>query len=318
MGPMTFGRTWRKHTVRPVGPLRVVGHLEITDYGKIKGLNERSNMQKALEGIRVISLAINLPGPLAAYRLGLLGAEIRKIEPPSGDPLNAACPGYYQHLSAGQHILALDLKSLEGQTQLEEYLATADLLLTAHRPSALQRLRLDWETLHRQFPRLCHVALLGFPPPREELPGHDLLFQALYGLLDPPHMPKTLVADLGAAERLVSAAMAVLLARERTGEAGYAQVSIAEAGESFALPLRYGLTTNGPLGGTLPSYGIYRAQEGFVALAVLEAHFLERFAQACALETVSPETLEALFLTRTAKEWEIWAWEHRLPLAEVR
>ncbi len=275
-------------------------------------------MIKPLEGVRVVNIAINVPAPLAAFRLGQFGAEVVKIEPPAGDLLLSSCRAYYDYLSDGHQILKLDLKSAADRSRLDEYLATADILLTAQRLAALERLGLDWKRLHRQFPRLCHVALIGFPAPNEEHPGHDLMFQAMYGLIDPPKMPKTLVADLGAAERLVSAALALLLARERTGEAGYAQVSIAEAGESFSLPAQYGLTMNGPLGGALPSYGLYRAQEGYVALAVLEAHFLERFSKACGLQTVSPETLEALFLTRTAKEWETWAWEHRLPLAEVR
>ncbi len=275
-------------------------------------------MIRPLEGIRVVNIAINLPGPLAAYRLGQFGAEVLKIEPPSGDPLKAACPAYYEHLSGGQETVVLDLKSDGDRSTLDEFLATADLLLTAQRTGALQRLGLDWETLHRRFPTLCHAALVAFPTPQEERPGHDLNFQALSGLIEPPHIPRTLVADLGAAEQLVSAALALLLGRARTGEAGYAAVSIAEAGESFAMPVHYGLTVEGPLSGALPAYGLYRAKEGYVALAALEAHFLKRLMEAYDLMVVSHEALEALFLTRTAGEWEAWALEENLPLVAVR
>ena len=65
--------------------------------------------------------------------------------------------------------------------------------------AVLERPPLDWDILHRQFPRLCHVGLVGFPPPNDDVPGHDLMFQTAKGLIDPPHMPRTLVADLGAA-----------------------------------------------------------------------------------------------------------------------
>jgi crotonobetainyl-CoA:carnitine CoA-transferase CaiB-like acyl-CoA transferase len=111
--------------------------------------------------------------------------------------------------------------------------------------------------------------------------------------------------------------MALLLARARTGDSGYAQVSIAEAGTWFALPVRYGLTIGGPLSGALLTYGIYRARDGYIALAVLEPHFFERFIEVLALQQVTRESLERLFLTRSAREWEAWAQEQNIPLAAV-
>ncbi|MCX5759284.1 MAG: CoA transferase [Candidatus Hydrogenedentes bacterium] len=272
---------------------------------------------KPLEGIRAVSLAINLPGPVAAMRLRELGAEIVKIEPPSGDPLALACRAYYEHLSSGQSIVTMDLKSTADRARLNTCLAGSDLLLTAHRASALERLGLEWRVLHKQFPRLCHVALAGYPPPDDSFPGHDLMFQAASGLLDPPRMPRTPLADLGAAEEAATMAVALILVRERTGESGYAQVSIAETGKRFALPARYGLTVGGLLGGVLPSYGIYRAREGYVAFAALEAHYLERFLGAHGLQKATREEFERLFLTSTAGEWEAWARKHNVPLAAV-
>ena len=283
---------------------------------------------KPLEGIRIVSLAINLPGPIAAARLNQFGAEVLKIEPPSGDPLGIYNRAYYDRLIRGdlaripstacQQIIMLDLKNVADRARLDTELAASDLLLTAQRPSALKRLGLEWPVLHEQFPRLCHVALIGFPPPHDDVPTHDLMLQAVHGLLDPPHMPKTLVADLGAAEQVVSAALALLLARERTGQSGYAQVSIAEAGEWFALPVRYRLTIDGALSGALPSYGLYRTRDGYVALAALEPHFLERLAEGLALAKITRENLEHAFLSRTAQEWETWARERDIPLAAVR
>jgi len=271
-----------------------------------------------LSGIRILNLSINLPGPLAAARLAQFGAEVVKIEPPSGDPLALACRPYYDRLTSGQRILTLDLKNAPERAELDAHLATADLLITAHRPSTLDRLGLNWDAMHTRFPSLCHAALVGYASPDAERPGHDLMFQASSGLIAPPHMPRTVVADLAAAEELVSAAMALLFDRANSGSAGYAQVAIEKAAGWFALPAEFGLTLDGPLSGALPTYGLYRAREGYVALAALERHFLQNLTDALGLPKATREALEDIFATRTADEWETWALERDIPLAAVR
>src|SRR5581483_9176844 len=140
----------------------------------------------------------------------------------SGDPLRRAAPAWYAELRAGKRVEILDLKAAADRARLDWLLDPADLLLTAGRPRSLARLGLGWDVLHARFPRLCHVAIVGLPSPEADLPGHDLTYQASAGLLDPAgtgSLPRTLVADLGGAERAVSAALALLLARERTSEA---------------------------------------------------------------------------------------------------
>ena len=97
--------------------------------------NEDSSL---LQGIKIVSLALNAPGPVAAARLTKLGAEVTKVEPPSGDATSRAAPGWYESLCEGQTILRLDLKSPDGRAQLDDLLAQADLLLASFRPSALQ------------------------------------------------------------------------------------------------------------------------------------------------------------------------------------
>jgi alpha-methylacyl-CoA racemase len=93
-------------------------------------------------------------------------------------------------------------------------------------------------------------------------------------------MLPVLVADLAGAERAVSAALLLLFTRERGRGAGYAQVALSEAAQSFAEPLRQGLTApGGVLGGGFPGYRTYRARDGYVALAALEPHFWERLLQ---------------------------------------
>jgi alpha-methylacyl-CoA racemase len=272
----------------------------------------------ALEGIRVLTLAVNLPGPLAAAQLRRLGATVLKVEPPGGDPLARARPEWYERLREGQQVVALDLKAAD-RGRLDEWLDGCDLLLTATRPAALRRLGLDGDTVRGRHPRLCQVAIVGDPAPRQELPGHDLTYQARAGLLDPPHLPRTCLADLAGAERVVSTALALLLARERGQGARYAEVSLAEAAEEFAAPWRNGLTTpDGVLGGAYPGYGLYRARTGWVALAALEAHFWDGLVRELGLRAPDHGQLEQAFLTKTAEEWETWAEERSLPLVRVR
>jgi crotonobetainyl-CoA:carnitine CoA-transferase CaiB-like acyl-CoA transferase len=272
-----------------------------------------------LEGVHVLTLATNLPGPVAVARLHRLGATVVKVEPPAGDPLARASPAWYDLLHRGQTALMLDLKRDDDREQLNQQLGRADLLVTATRPAALQRLGLDWATLHARYPRLCHAALVGYPSPHEDRPGHDVTFQAHTGLLDPPRLPRACIADLAGAAHLVGAALALLLARERGQGAQYAEVSLAEAAEEFAGTWRYGLSTpDGVLGGACPGYNLYRTCDGWIALAALEPHFWETLTRELGLTAPDRGQLEQTFLTRTAEEWEAWAAARDLPLVRVR
>lgn len=274
---------------------------------------------RPLRGMRVVTLAVNVPGPVAAARMYDLGAAVTKVEPPSGDPLEAMTAAWYGELARGQEIVRIDLKAPEGRARLEGMLAESDLLLTSSRPAAMERLGLAWGALHARHPRLCQVAITGHPPPREDRAGHDLTYQSALGLVDPPAMPRTLLADLAAAERAVSAALALMLERARDGEGRYAAVSLEEAAEVFAAPLRHGLTRpGGLLGGGEAIYGLYRAREGWVAVAALEPHFRRRLAEGLGLARLDRPALEAALLVRSAEEWEAWATALDLPLAAVR
>lgn len=272
-----------------------------------------------LQDIQIVSLALNIPGPVAAARLRRFGAEVVKVEPPSGDPLALACPDWYAELHRGMEILTLDLKTAAGQQNLHGLLAKGDLVLTSMRPAALKRLGLDWQTLSARYPRLCQVAIVGYPAPDDEKVGHDLTYQASLGLFDPPRLPRTVLADLAGAEWAVNAALALLLRRERGQGNHYQQVALLEAAASFAEPLRHGLTApGGLLGGGLPGYNLYRAQDGWVAVAALEPHFLQKLAQALNLPDLNPKSLAEAFAAHGAAYWEAWAAERDLPIAAVR
>lgn len=272
----------------------------------------------SLEGVRLVTLAQNVPGPAAAARLQSFGASVVKVEPPNGDPLASSNPAWYEALASGQEVVRLDLKSDAGRDRLDEHLAEADVLLTSNRLAALARLGLGPEELGVRFPHLCYVAVTGYRAPHEDAPGHDLTYLADLGLLSPPEMPRTLLADLAGAERAVSATLALLLNRERGMGAGYTEVALSEAAAFFAEPLRYGITKPGALlGGGFPGYGLYEARDGWVAVATLEAHFWERLLLELGLEEATREDLEEVFLQKPAEEWERWATERDLPLKAV-
>src|SRR3954469_21853001 len=113
-----------------------------------------------LEDVRIVSIALNLPGPAACARLRSLGATVVKVEPPAGDPLEHYVPHWYRQLHEGVEIERLDLKSEQGKERLHARLQPADLLLTAQRPSALGRLGLDAAVLQRDHARLCSLRIL--------------------------------------------------------------------------------------------------------------------------------------------------------------
>ncbi len=274
---------------------------------------------KALKNIRLLTTALNIPGPVAAARLRQLGAVVTKLEPPAGDPLAQACPGWYRALTQGQEIIRMDLKSAHGRERLHRLLDDCELLLTAHRPATLARMGLNWPALHERHPMLSQVAIVGVAGKDADTPGHDLTYQAGLGLLQPPALPRTLLADLAGAERAVSSALALLLSRERGGPAGYQQVSLAQAAAIYAEPLAYGLTApGGLLGGGLAGYNLYPAQEGWIALAALEPHFRKNLERELGLTDATREDLQRLFRRRTAGQWEAWARANDIPLAAVR
>src|SRR5579862_7857655 len=237
-----------------------------------------------LDGIRVVCIAIYVPALVAAQRLREFGASVTIVEPPGGDPLSHLCRAWYDALRVGQSTITLDLKTASGRDQLSRLLLDTDALVTALRPAALDRLGLGWAALHGAYPRLCHVAIVGYPAPRDNEPGHDLTYQAHAGLLQPSTLPRSLIADLGGAERAAQAALAALVGRDRgRGSARY-DVALSDAVESFADPFRYGMTAPGKvLGGALAGYQLYAAADGWVAVAALEPHFWTHLVQALEL-----------------------------------
>jgi crotonobetainyl-CoA:carnitine CoA-transferase CaiB-like acyl-CoA transferase len=270
---------------------------------------------RPLDGIRIITIALNLPGPAASRRLVAMGASVIKVEPPGGDPMAAYHPEWYAALSAGQDVRRHDLKTGAGLEALEALLGRSDLLLTSSRVSALRRLGMDWEALRGRHPGLSQVAITGYPGAWSDRTGHDLTYVAAEGLLAPPDMPRTLIADLAGAERAVAAVLALLLARERGRGPGYLEVPLAEVARDLAEPLRVGVTRpGGLLGGGFPGYALYRASDGWIAVAALEPQFLRSLEQEAG---VTAGEMAATFARHPMSHWERRGLELDIPLVAV-
>ena len=262
---------------------------------------------RPLAGVRVVSMALNLPGPLALARLAAEGAHVVKLEPPSGDPFAEICPAWYAQLHRGCDVRRLDLKSDDGRAAVRRLLADCDVFVSSQRPSALARLGLD--ALSLSAVRWLNIVGEIAQP---EVPGHDLTYQARAGLVR-DELPVSLFADVMGSERAFSTVL--LLLRQPPGT--HARVGLFDSLEPVVATASYGLTSRGGvLGGGLPAYGIYRAREGAVAIAALEPHFRQHLYAALALEDGSD--LSQVMAGRSAAEWDAWAAERDLPLVIVR
>lgn len=287
---------------------------------------------RPLKGTRILSLALNLPGPAALMRCRAMGATCVKLEPPSGDPMGHYNKPAYAQLHEGVKVLGADLKTEAGQKVLHRELAKADVLLTSFRPSALEKLQIGWKKLHRLYPSLSQVAIVGAPGARAEEPGHDLTYLADNGLVSGLDLPPTLYADMGGSLMASEAVLGAVLKRnERYAGTGdvhprgvFIEVALADAAGYLALPRTWGLTQpTGSVGGAHAGYRVYPCKDGRVAVAALEPHFAAALCQAAGLGTsdirtmLAPATRDAIaaFLkTQTRRQLDALAVQRDIPL----
>lgn len=279
---------------------------------------------KPLKGVRIVSLALNLPGPAALWRLRAMGARCTKVDPPAGDPMRLYSPAAFADLSAGLKAVTLDLKAADGQAQLHRLLAQADVLLTSFRPSALAKLGLDGKSLKRAHPALSMVTIVGAPGERAEEPGHDLTYQAEVGLVADLAVPPSLLADMAGALAASEAVLQAVLAQRVSGKGVRLEVALSEAARWLALPRQWGLTAPGQLlGGAHAGYRVYPCKNGRVALAALEPHFAAGLGRAFGLGPLTPEAcllpatheaVAAFVARKTRAQLDRLATAHDLPL----
>ena len=152
----------------------------------------------ALKGVKVIDLTRVLAGPLCTQMLADHGAQVIKVEPPSGDETRGLGPpfdgdgnaAYFLALNRGKQAISLDLSKPEAQEVLHRLLADADVLVENFLPGTLERWGLGFEqTLAARYPRLIHCSITGFgrDGPLGGLPGYDAVVSnsLLHHLHDP-------------------------------------------------------------------------------------------------------------------------------------
>ncbi|MDO4725532.1 MAG: CoA transferase [Comamonadaceae bacterium] len=290
-----------------------------------------------LAGVRILSLALNLPGPAALMRLAGMGAHCTKLQAPApagastSDPMGQYDPAAYAQMHAGVQCVQADLKSPTGQAQLQALLERSDVLLTSFRPAAMKKLGVDWATLHARYPGLSLVQIFGAAGERANEAGHDLSYQAEAGLVPGLHMPASLLADMAGALMASEAVLQALLARQADGRGRCIEVSLLDAAHWLALPRTWGICApQGMTGGAHAGYRLYPCADGRVALAALEPHFAQRlWQQVCAadegaqpggaqagdmLAAGTHEAVAAFCAARSCAELEALAQAHDIPL----
>ena len=289
--------------------------------------------QRPLKGIRVLSLALNLPGPAAVMRLKALGATCTKLEPipspgqVSADPMAIYSPHAYAHMHQGVRVVRADLKTESGQKRLHQWLARTDVLITSFRSSALEKLGLGWKLLHRAHPSLCHVAILGETGAQGDIPGHDLTYMAAHGLVQGLNLPPSLFADMAGSLAACEAALALLWQRSQsTKRLGHRmEVGLSESAAHLSLPWHWGITqAQGAVGGAHAGYRVYACRDGRVAVAALEPHFAKALCLAARIECTDAlshmmtpkarEQLQQFFASQTRADLDRLAVSHDLPL----
>lgn len=201
-----------------------------------------------LAGIRVLDLTNVLAGPFCAYQLGLLGAEVIKVEiPRTGDlarqlgadaSLNSALMGAsFLAQNAGKKSLTIDLKSDAGKGVLRRLVRTADVLVENFRPGVMDRLGLGYDSLRGLNPALVYCAISGFGQdgPMKDAPAYDQIIQGLSGMMSvtgdersAPLRAGYPVADTIGGLTAAFAIAAAMARRLRSGEGAFIDVSMLE------------------------------------------------------------------------------------------
>ncbi|MEQ8228650.1 MAG: CaiB/BaiF CoA-transferase family protein [Rhodospirillales bacterium] len=265
-----------------------------------------------LSGIRVLDLSQYLPGPLAAQILADLGAEVVKVEPPSGDPQRNLDPmsgvldpagvepgdtsPFYQVLNAGKTVTRIDLKSDAGKTQFRVLAEGADVILESYRPGVMDRLGVGYDAIRAINPALVYCALTGYGQtgPLRLAAGHDLNYMAATGALgqagtaDGAAMAWPPMADCAGAVMSALAVLGALVRRGQSGQGAYLDIAMSDCVLSWqAIGLtaeKLGLAKGrgeALLTGGAACYRVYPCADGReLTLGNLEPVFWENFCNA--------------------------------------
>jgi len=206
---------------------------------------QQPSSQGPLSGIKVLDVSIMAAGPWTAALLGMLGAEVLKVEPPDGDGTRWVEPTQYgmgtnfMSMNVNKQDMILDLKKPEDRDLAMALAAQSDIFVQNFRVGVIERLGLDYESLRKINPRLIYCAISGFGEvgPLAKAGCADYIMQAFSGFARSNGAPSETVEafrftgflDLTTASVAAEAVLAALLERETTGLGQKVEISMLEA-----------------------------------------------------------------------------------------
>ncbi len=219
----------------------------------------------ALSGLRIIDLTRVLGGPYCTQILGDHGADVIKVEPPSGDetrgwgpPFKDETASYFIGVNRNKRGIVLDLSRAQGRRVLLALLETANVLVENFKTGTMEKWGLGYEdTLKERFPRLVHCRISGFGAdgPLGGAPGYDAVVQAMAGLMsingEPDQQPLrvgTPVVDLGTGLYAACGILMALAERQRSGRGQFVEATLYDS----ALALLHPHSANWFLSGKTP------------------------------------------------------------------
>lgn len=198
-----------------------------------------------LEGLRVLDLSSFIPGPYLTLVMADHGAEVIKVEQPGeGDPArhiglsDGPDTVFFRNFNRGKKSIALNLKHDIDREAFLTLSESADVIIESWRPGVAKRLGVDYDAVRARNPRIvyCSITAFGQDGPDADRPAHDLVLQAVTGLLSTNigqdgrvAMPALPSADIAAGLHGLSGVLMALFARERSGFGDYIDISMAEA-----------------------------------------------------------------------------------------
>jgi CoA:oxalate CoA-transferase len=283
-------------------------------------------MAELLSGIRVLDLTNVLAGPYCAYQLALLGADVIKVESPTGGDLarqlgaspelnKAGMGASFLAQNAGKRSVVLDLKNEADRSRFLDLVATADALVENFRPGVMKRLGLDYERLKEARPNLVYCAISGFGQtgPMRDNPAYDQIIQGLSGIMSITGTPETAPLRVGypVADTLgglvgAFAVTAALVRQKTSGEGAFLDVSMLECTLSaLGWPVSNYLTAGvdpRPMGNenmTAAPSGTFRTGDGLLNIA---ANKQEQFVTLCSLVGRPELAADERFAEREARK----------------
>jgi crotonobetainyl-CoA:carnitine CoA-transferase CaiB-like acyl-CoA transferase len=301
----------------------------------------------ALDGLLVADFSRVLAGPLCTMTLGDLGADVVKVERPGagddtrawGPPFTEEGASYFLGLNRNKRSLVLDLKDSEDLALARELCARADVVVESFRPGLMAELGLGLDALREADARLvtCSISAFGAEGPGAQLPGYDLLLQAMGGLMSVTGEPGDDGRPLKAGAALIdmvcglyaaAGILAALTARERTGRGQHVAVSLMDSALAALLNQGSAYLTAGVVAGRLgnrhPSiapYETFTAADRDLAVAVGNDALFSRLCDAVGRRDLAADPrfasnalrlehqdvlaaeLETAFAGRPASEW---------------